>query len=430
MRRRCRFLRQQSNPSALSAQVQQLFAACHGLTQLGDAVVGDPLDQRLFEASGFEMRFEDEPPAGLVPPPGLPLLPASASSASLAQQQNGAAAADGEKAAAPADGGQGDLMKAVQSAGPFLVLRRSRQQAMAPPPPVAVTAVISSPTARSGSGGAGEAGQQALLLHGARSTDVQLTPADAWKAAGAGGRQESGSDAAGPRGSEEQAGGWQRGGVGGALATLGKQLSGRGSRSLDEPHAAAAVVSAAEHQDPANVDPKHRAIHPASGHFAAREAVHVIRSVDAVITAWSRDASTRVLTHGWAGKDGALLTVCGAWRCCCVDGGRVARRRFDFSSERLRSTAVLQQPDGRVVVVTKGSPEKLLTLMDPESVPGDFAQVLQVCGGRCWEGEGERWRERARTLGTGPLALDSRLVWKPSLPTSAAHATPLLDPSA
>lgn len=53
-------------------------------------------------------------------------------------------------------------------------------------------------------------------------------------------------------------------------------------------------------------------------------------------------------------------------------------RRFDFSSERLRSTCVTLHPDGRAVVFIKGSPEKLLSFMDPSTVPDDFAQTLQV----------------------------------------------------
>ena len=31
---------------------QELLATCHGLAQLGDELVGDPLDQRLFESTG------------------------------------------------------------------------------------------------------------------------------------------------------------------------------------------------------------------------------------------------------------------------------------------------------------------------------------------------------------------------------------------
>ena len=64
-------------------------------------------------------------------------------------------------------------------------------------------------------------------------------------------------------------------------------------------------------------------------------------------------------------------------------------RRFDFSSERLRSTCVAVHPDGRAVVYVKGSPEKLLGLMDPATVPDKFVHTLQVrlcvCG---WVGVG------------------------------------------
>jgi hypothetical protein len=31
---------------------QELLATCHGLAQLGTELVGDPLDQRLFQATG------------------------------------------------------------------------------------------------------------------------------------------------------------------------------------------------------------------------------------------------------------------------------------------------------------------------------------------------------------------------------------------
>ena len=36
----------------LPPQVTQLLATCHGLAQLGQELVGDPLDQRLFLATG------------------------------------------------------------------------------------------------------------------------------------------------------------------------------------------------------------------------------------------------------------------------------------------------------------------------------------------------------------------------------------------
>lgn len=36
----------------LPVAYQELLATCHGLAQLGRELVGDPLDQRLFEATG------------------------------------------------------------------------------------------------------------------------------------------------------------------------------------------------------------------------------------------------------------------------------------------------------------------------------------------------------------------------------------------
>lgn len=36
----------------LPVPYQELLATCHGLAQLGHELVGDPLDQRLFEATG------------------------------------------------------------------------------------------------------------------------------------------------------------------------------------------------------------------------------------------------------------------------------------------------------------------------------------------------------------------------------------------
>lgn len=36
----------------LPVAYQELLATCHGLAQLGHELVGDPLDQRLFEATG------------------------------------------------------------------------------------------------------------------------------------------------------------------------------------------------------------------------------------------------------------------------------------------------------------------------------------------------------------------------------------------
>lgn len=35
-----RFVPQQSNPTLLPSEILQLFAACHGLTQMGNTVVG------------------------------------------------------------------------------------------------------------------------------------------------------------------------------------------------------------------------------------------------------------------------------------------------------------------------------------------------------------------------------------------------------
>ena len=40
-----------------------------------EQVVGDPLDQRLFEASGFEMQFEDHPPPFVLPTEQQPHQP-------------------------------------------------------------------------------------------------------------------------------------------------------------------------------------------------------------------------------------------------------------------------------------------------------------------------------------------------------------------
>ncbi|KAF5835495.1 hypothetical protein DUNSADRAFT_7279 [Dunaliella salina] len=55
--------------SQLSPSTLELFSTCHGLTQLQHQVVGDPLDQRLFEASGFEIGFEDHLPSIAYAPP-------------------------------------------------------------------------------------------------------------------------------------------------------------------------------------------------------------------------------------------------------------------------------------------------------------------------------------------------------------------------
>lgn len=40
---------------AIPPMFQELLATCHGLAQLGDSLVGDPLDQRLFECTGWRM---------------------------------------------------------------------------------------------------------------------------------------------------------------------------------------------------------------------------------------------------------------------------------------------------------------------------------------------------------------------------------------
>lgn len=40
---------------AMPGPLQELLATCHGLAQLGAELVGDPLDQRLFQATGWRM---------------------------------------------------------------------------------------------------------------------------------------------------------------------------------------------------------------------------------------------------------------------------------------------------------------------------------------------------------------------------------------
>lgn len=100
----CRFGSICSEPASLPTVIKELFAACHGLTQLEETVVGDPLDQRLFEASGFEMKFQD---GSLAPSPARPA---------------------GHDPAPSADGGVAASQPAVgscgASAGPQMILRR------------------------------------------------------------------------------------------------------------------------------------------------------------------------------------------------------------------------------------------------------------------------------------------------------------------
>eukprot|EP00200_Dunaliella_tertiolecta_P004519 CAMPEP_0202343544 /NCGR_PEP_ID=MMETSP1126-20121109/3613_1 /ASSEMBLY_ACC=CAM_ASM_000457 /TAXON_ID=3047 /ORGANISM="Dunaliella tertiolecta, Strain CCMP1320" /LENGTH=1592 /DNA_ID=CAMNT_0048934615 /DNA_START=141 /DNA_END=4919 /DNA_ORIENTATION=+ len=81
-----------SNPCQLSPSILELFSTCHGLTQLQHQVVGDPLDQRLFEASGFEIGFEDHlppiafsPPSSALQPSQQPPNPATDSTCTAAQ---------------------------------------------------------------------------------------------------------------------------------------------------------------------------------------------------------------------------------------------------------------------------------------------------------------------------------------------------------
>ncbi len=46
--------------SALPPGLPQLLASCHGLARMGDTLVGDPLDQKLFAASEWELHDNDE----------------------------------------------------------------------------------------------------------------------------------------------------------------------------------------------------------------------------------------------------------------------------------------------------------------------------------------------------------------------------------
>lgn len=46
-------------------------------------------------------------------------------------------------------------------------------------------------------------------------------------------------------------------------------------------------------------------------------------------------------------------------------------KRFQFESEVERMSAIISA-NGKCFVVTKGSPEKLLTICEPESIPKNF----------------------------------------------------------
>lgn len=52
---RCAELCKGSDADPLPVQFQEVLATCHGLAQLDGELVGDPLDQRLFEATGWRM---------------------------------------------------------------------------------------------------------------------------------------------------------------------------------------------------------------------------------------------------------------------------------------------------------------------------------------------------------------------------------------
>jgi cation-transporting ATPase 13A2 len=41
--------------SLLPAGLLELMASCHGLARMGDSLVGDPLDQKLYSATGWDL---------------------------------------------------------------------------------------------------------------------------------------------------------------------------------------------------------------------------------------------------------------------------------------------------------------------------------------------------------------------------------------
>eukprot|EP00878_Enallax_costatus_P028460 GHUV01030743.1.p1 GENE.GHUV01030743.1~~GHUV01030743.1.p1 ORF type:complete len:1032 (+),score=296.88 GHUV01030743.1:1466-4561(+) len=81
-----RFEPSSTDMQQLPPDIPRLLASCHGLAWLGDTLVGDPLDQKLFAASGWTLQDKQQqnggmaaPPAGgsgqqlaLVHPPGRP----------------------------------------------------------------------------------------------------------------------------------------------------------------------------------------------------------------------------------------------------------------------------------------------------------------------------------------------------------------------
>jgi hypothetical protein len=199
----------------LSDEVQELFAACHGLTQLGDTVVGDPLDQRLFEASGYDMRFEEDPPPAVVPPFSEPT-------------------ADGAPTAAVA-----------VFTGPYLMLRR-RPAGGLPLPVSTAAGYAHGADLRAGSG-----------IHASLLVDT------------------SAANATSPR---TNGGGAGVLGALGRLGMQARQSFDSGPGGVSSPRFGG-VESTESHQHPSHVDPRHAPIHLAKEHFSPQDALVVLRWV-------------------------------------------------------------------------------------------------------------------------------------------------------
>ena len=52
-------------------------------------------------------------------------------------------------------------------------------------------------------------------------------------------------------------------------------------------------------------------------------------------------------------------------------------RRFDFDHNRMTQSVIIQQPDGRKMVICKGSGESLAKLCLPSDIPSNFFDELQ-----------------------------------------------------
>lgn len=62
-----------------------------------------------------------------------------------------------------------------------------------------------------------------------------------------------------------------------------------------------------------------------------------------------------------------------------VDGDRIdVLRRFDFDHHRMTQSVIARVPDGRLLVLAKGSGENVFKICDPVTIPMNYQSTLDM----------------------------------------------------